>query len=170
MLNDPKRKRITTNTEGKKIKPAKSGLLLHYPNLCRGCGICELACSLYHERECSPNLSRIHIIRDTIELNWSADLCRQCDWPDCYFSCPVDAIKIHTKTGSRYIEESMCTGCGLCTKACPLMPREIIIRAKKVDSRLKYFKCDLCKDRKKGPVCIEYCPRNSLSFIQASER
>jgi len=123
-------------------KPQRSGVIVVNKDLCSGCGICELACSLYHEGQCNPSLSRID----------------------------VEKIFLSPKTGARYIDEDDCVGCGKCAEACPLMPKSEIIRYKTYEKKKIYFKCDLCKDREEGPVCVEMCPRNALSFVPMENR
>jgi len=144
------------------LEVPKSGVIIHNPTLCRGCGICELACSAYHNGECSSFLSRIHINAEDLDLNFPAVVCAQCNSPSCYFACPLkdSALCIDKETGARYINEDECTGCGECVEACPL-PNPAIWQT----SNGEFFKCDLCKGRKGGPICIEVCPRNALTFV-----
>jgi Fe-S-cluster-containing hydrogenase component 2 len=71
---------------------------------------------------------------------------------------------VDLKTGARVIDEKKCTGCGSCAAACPLMPEKIVIKYKVVASKRIYFKCDLCSDRSKGPVCVEACPSSAITF------
>lgn len=151
-------------------KPQRSGVIVVNKDLCSGCGICELACSLYHEGQCNPSLSRIDVEKIFLSLEFEPHVCIQCDWPSCYFECPTGAIKIDPKTGARYIDEDDCVGCGKCAEACPLMPKSEIIRYKTYQKKKIYFKCDLCKDREEGPVCVEMCPRNALSFVPMEDR
>jgi carbon-monoxide dehydrogenase iron sulfur subunit len=148
--------------------PQRSGMILPIPEKCKGCGICELTCSLLHEGICSPQLSRIHLYRDNFTEECTHSLCIQCDWPACFFACPVGAIFIDSKTGARVIDESQCIGCGSCAKACPLNSDGTIIKYK--SDKGVYFKCDLCQGREKGPACVEACPWEALKFIPASER
>jgi len=145
-------------------KPINSGKISIDKDLCSGCGICELACSLYHEGKCSPALSRIKVEKKFLDLEFSPVICIQCDWPSCYYECPEKAIKIDQKTGARYIDPDNCTGCGKCVKACPLMPEKQVIRYKRINKKKIYFKCDLCRDRKEGPLCVEICPRKVLTY------
>ncbi len=147
----------------------KSGAIEHNPGLCRGCKICEVACSAYHEGVCSSYLSRIHIVSEDLDLNFPAQICHQCDYPSCYFACPLrdKALCIDNATGIRYINEDKCTGCGICEKACPFPDKPIW--EKKVGEQVKFFKCDLCKDRDGGPLCVEVCPRNALTFIEIAK-
>ena len=136
--------------------------------LCSGCGICQLACSLYHEGECSPSLSRIGVNRDFLTLDFAPYCCIQCDWPACYFECPAGAVRIDEVNGVRYIDPDACIGCGKCARVCPLMPEKEVLRFKEVNKKKLYFKCDLCRDRESGPVCIQMCPRNVLELSRYS--
>ena len=154
-----KKNQDTLNT-----KLPASGRITARSDLCTGCGICELACSLYHEKVGSQALSRISIERKYFVLEHDPQVCIQCKWPSCYYECPVKAIKIDKKTNARYIDEELCIGCGKCVKACPLTPGIKTIGYKKVGKKKVYFKCDLCRDREEGPLCVEMCPRNVLSY------
>ena len=147
------------------LKVPKSAVIKHDPNLCRGCGICEIACSSYHEGICSLYLSRIHIVSEDLDLNFPAHVCVQCKHPSCYFACPLkdQALCIDDQTGARYINEDECIGCGECAEACPL-PTPTIWE-KSMRGKVTFFKCDLCKGRKEGPICVEMCPRRALTFI-----
>ena len=44
--------------------PASGGYLVYDSRLCLGCQSCMYMCSLTHEGEANPSLSRIQIIRD----------------------------------------------------------------------------------------------------------
>lgn len=77
---------------------------------------------------------------------------------------------IDPKTGARVIDENKCTGCGACVAACPLMPEKTIVIYKEVKGRRIYLKCDLCKDRAEGPVCVSACPSMALTYVPVKER
>lgn len=148
----------------------QSGVIKYFPERCTGCGVCELACALYHEGGCNPGLSRIHLINDSFTGSHRVEVCVQCFSPSCYYICPVNAVEIDPETGARYINEEKCVGCGKCVEACPLMPEKQIIRFKKVDDRKIFFKCDLCKDRVEGPICVELCPASALTYLRRGEK
>jgi Fe-S-cluster-containing hydrogenase component 2 len=76
---------------------------------------------------------------------------------------------IDENTGARVIDKEKCTGCGSCAKACPLNPEVNVINFKTVNGRRQAFKCDLCKDRAAGPVCVQTCPTSALVFIHSQE-
>lgn len=148
----------------------KRGQILYNSAVCTGCSTCELVCSLYHEGICAPFLSRIHVVKDVFSGEFSADICKQCSYPPCYYACPVDAIGIDDEVGTTYIVEERCIGCNKCVEACPLMPEREIIGIKTVENKKIFFKCDLCKDRPEGPACVEYCPVNALRYTTLERR
>lgn len=156
-------------------KIPRSGVIKLDNSICLECRECEVACSLYHEGECNPYLSRIHVEFDDFVPEFpTIEICQQCDKPECYYVCTslheAPAIFIDPDTGARVIDETKCTGCGACVEACPLMPEREIIRSKEFKRGRIYYKCDLCKDRAGGPICVEICPPSALIFIPAAER
>ena len=152
-----------------------SGVIGVDESLCLTCRECEVSCSLYHEDECNPSLSRINILFDDFVPGLpSITVCKQCDWPACYYACASrwdePAMSIDEKSGARYIDSEKCRGCGACMRACPLTPERAVISFKKVGNKRVYFKCDLCYDRPEGPVCVEICPGKALTFVSAEGR
>jgi Fe-S-cluster-containing hydrogenase component 2 len=144
-------------------------------DLCLACRECEVACSLYHEGECNPRLSRIAVsFDDFIPGAPTVAVCAQCTWPACYYACGAQweepAISIDAVTGARVIDPELCRGCRACVRACPLTPQQPVIGVKKVGKRRVCFKCDLCGDRPKGPVCVEVCPGGALALVPAEKR
>ena len=153
----------------------RSGVIEVDENLCMTCRECEVSCSLYHEGECNPSLSRIRVWYDDFTPGPPVIVaCKQCDWPACYYACAAlwdePAILIDEATGARYIDPEKCRGCDACLRACPLTPERPVIGFKKVDRKRIYFKCDLCHDRADGPVCVQICPGNALRYVPAEER
>lgn len=151
------------NKEKVKEIPAASGKVMVDLEICHQCGICEMVCSLYHEGACSPSLSRISLLRAPFTGDGLVEVCRQCDYPDCYFVCPVDAVVIDGETGARIIVEEKCTGCGKCAKACPFNEKGTIL--KYLAEKKVYLKCDLCRGRQGGPACVEACPWGAVTFF-----
>jgi Fe-S-cluster-containing dehydrogenase component len=138
----------------------RPGMIVYDSNACTGCGVCEVVCSLYHEGEVRPALSRSHLVREPFTAKHRYFVCQQCHSPKCYSACSLkdQAMRIDHKTGIILIDESICTGCGMCIEACPFDPPRIRINPDKNT----VFKCDLCMGRKNGPICIEYCPFQAL--------
>ena len=143
-----------------------SSVVVHKKTLCRGCRICELVCSATHDGACSAQLSRIHIEADDFAFAFPAVICNQCKTAQCYEACPRRdrALCIDEHTGTRYIDERECDGCGDCAAACPL-PRSPIWK-KTAGDAVVYYKCDLCRSIDGGPQCVEICPWNALVHRQ----
>ena len=151
-------------------KVKKSGRITHDPSLCRGCRICETACSVIHDGICSSHLSRIHVIPDDLSLEFPGYVCKQCDYPSCYYACPKKdkSLCVDDKTGARFINQQECLHCGSCERACPFTPSLVWVRD---DAPKKtYYKCDLCHERAEGPFCVEVCPRGALSYVTGGKR
>lgn len=153
----------------------RSGVIEVDEDRCLVCRECEVACSLYHEGECNPSLSRIEVWADDfVPGPPSVTVCKQCDWPACYYACAArwdePAMAIDEETGARYVDIDRCRGCGDCVSACPLTPEQRVMDFEERDRERTYFKCDLCRDRREGPVCVEICPGGALEFVPADER
>ena len=161
-------------SEARKLQ--RSGVVQVDTSICVTCRECEVACSLFHENECNPALSSIQIdFDDFVPGLPDIRVCKQCDWPACYYAChdrwPVNpTMTIDPESGARYVDASTCRGCGSCIKACPLTPEREVMRFRKVGRKRQYIKCDLCRGRDEGPVCVQVCPAGALSFIPAEER
>ena len=137
-----------------------SGRIVHVPQNCSGCGLCDLMCSFYHEGEQGQALSRAELTGDRLYGDFVFNVCQQCDSPPCYDACPDQdkALCIDEKTGTKYINPDECDGCELCIDACTFDPPRIKMHLEKDVA----FVCDLCRDRSEGPICIEYCGFNAL--------
>ncbi len=154
-------------------KPQRSGVIEYSHEKCVGCERCVLACALVHEGAASINLSRIMWREEYIKERIQEPMfCRQCDDPECYWACPKrdQALCIDKSTGARYINADECVGCQSCIRACPLTPSRIGFDPQRKVS----FKCDLCKDRQGGPVCVEVCSEagagKALTLVTSVER
>lgn len=126
---------------------------------CTGCGICELACSLYHERECNPEKSRCRVIRYEHEgiLYSIPIICQQCEDPPCQMVCPTKAIHRNQMTNSVTVDERRCIGCKHCFTVCPF-------GCITIDQKIgKAVKCNFCEGE---PKCVELCPSGALSIAK----
>ena len=103
---------------------------------------------------------------------------------DCVSACQFDAIHMNPETGLPEVDESKCTACAACSKACP---RNIIeIRPKGKNNRRVYVQC---VNKDKGAVarkacaaacigcgkCVKVCPfeaitlENNLAYIDPAK-
>ncbi|MBU3948705.1 MAG: 4Fe-4S dicluster domain-containing protein [Proteobacteria bacterium] len=129
-------------------------------SVCQDCRSCEMYCAAVHDAACGLELNRIWESRDPFRGEYFAYSCKQCIAPSCVAACPEDAMYIDEKTGARCIDEEKCNGCAACIKACPVEPPRINYNSVKK----KAVKCDLCKDRPDGPVCVQMCPTMCLTL------
>jgi carbon-monoxide dehydrogenase iron sulfur subunit len=135
-------------------------ILLVDPNKCRGCGLCELVCSILHGDGARPSTSRIKVFKDRESHIFKPLVCLQCYDPKCMRVCPKRAIYVDGKTGAKIINEKICDGCGLCADACPFKLEDAIIF--KHPSKKAHIKCDMCYQNEEGPGCIEFCPSQAI--------
>ncbi|MEM2994429.1 MAG: 4Fe-4S dicluster domain-containing protein [Candidatus Bathyarchaeia archaeon] len=130
---------------------------------CSGCRKCEVACSLFHEKQIWPEASRIRVFMLVPGLEFP-HLCAQCEDYPCVKACPVNALSISRKTGAVSVKKKACTGCGKCIEACPgkiphLHPKENYVLI-----------CDLCGG---NPQCVKVCQEggwNALKIVSKGDR
>jgi protein NrfC len=167
---------LTQTTTAKLSYAASSGYIVYDSRLCLGCQSCMFACSMTHEGEASPSLSRIQIIRDAPSFtkypyDVVMSVCRQCVSPLCVQNCPTGACHVDEANGNvRMIDQSKCIGCKRCINSCPQRPHRTIWN----QAKRKSTKCDLCADapywsQKGGPTgkqaCVETCPVKALKLV-----
>lgn len=133
-------------------------ILVDY-NLCTGCRLCEIACSIKHEGVIWPEASRIKVYEPYPGIPVPS-LCVQCpDYP-CVESCPTRALRVDEATGAVLVDPGLCTLCGKCIEACPgNIPRVV--------KGLSYVLiCDLCGG---DPECVKACSMagyNALKLVK----
>jgi protein NrfC len=153
-----------------------TGYIVYDSRLCFGCQSCMFVCSMTHEGEASPSLSRIQIIRDAPSFtkypyDVVMSVCRQCISPLCVQNCPTGACHVDTANGNvRRIDQTKCIGCKRCIVACPQRPHRTVFNP----AKNKSAKCDLCVDapywsQKGGPAgsqaCVQNCPAKALKLV-----
>ena len=121
---------------------------------CTGCRICEIVCSLGHERVVNPSKARIYIQRRYEESLYLPYVCQNCTDPNCVAACPTGALN-QDSSGVIHADQDLCTGCEVCVQACP----HDAIRYN--DSASKILVCDQCGGK---PLCVEFCSTSALRY------
>lgn len=97
-----------------------------------------------------PGHINVHYVEDLAAV---PIFCHHCEEAFCAAVCFTGALY---KDGEIIaFDAEKCSGCGLCTLACPFG----VVWADKIA-----HKCDLCREREDGPACIEACPAKALSY------
>ncbi len=141
----------------KDVKATPKTLTLD-PGKCNGCGLCEIACSLFKTGEADPARSRIHILEWDREGVFLPVCCQHCADAPCKKACPKEAVYWNDDWGRVMIDYDRCVSCRTCVAACPFgalgfdAPRRVV------------FKCDLCGG---NPQCVHFCEPKALAFLDA---
>lgn len=119
------------------------------PELCVGCQMCELMCSLQKTGSFNPYLARIKVTkRPEKGLNLPI-ICRHCQKAKCQMACPEGALERDIRTGAVMLNEAKCIGCRACAAACPF-------GAIQIGPQGEILKCDLCGGE---PTCVQFCSK-----------
>jgi Fe-S-cluster-containing dehydrogenase component len=137
---------------------------------CIGCHTCTFACKMENGIQ-RGSWIRIETIGGTdmdtpegkypnVHMHFLPKLCNHCAQPACLPACPTHAI-YKRKDGIVLIDREKCTGCKICTKACPygiptFNPKTGVVEM-----------CTLCSGRiDKGlePFCVRCCVTKAIEF------
>ncbi len=131
-------------------------------SVCTGCRTCEVACSLFHFGECNPSRSAIRVLRRERDGLVTALplVCQQCRDASCIPACPSGALSRTDEQAPVTVEVDKCSGCGLCTEACPAGC--IFVEA----GQGAAVSCDLCGGR---PQCVALCHSHCLTLDSGTE-
>ena len=128
--------------------------------VCSGCRICELACSMGQEGVFDPKkglirveMNRLPDVSTPISQIDVPKVCLQCDPAPCAESCPSIAFTRNKDLEISKIDRELCTACGICADECQYK----MIKMNEKGA----MKCDLCNG---DPVCVRYCPTGAISF------
>lgn len=124
------------------------------PQLCTGCGLCELACSL--GRGVGPaRVESGSLIK--VDGPGSLRFCSQCSRRLCAEVCLRKAISVDASTGATRVDVGRCDGCGKCVGACTAGAVQRLAR----DELGRVAICDLCSG---DPRCVAICPTSALRY------
>ena len=123
---------------------------------CTGCRICEMVCSLYHEKDgVNPKRSRIRVVISREKTAILPMVCHACTDPSCVTSCPLECLS-QDETGMITVDEDTCNSCGECVEACPYGA----IHLHPVTETA--MTCDRCDGKF---LCVNYCPEDVLGWL-----
>jgi anaerobic carbon-monoxide dehydrogenase iron sulfur subunit len=135
-----------------------------HPELCTGCMLCELYCSLAHEGQSFPELSRIQILAEHNRKKLVPVLCVPCEENPCLAACPEPGAIHKTASGAVVIEEILCTACGKCAHACQIGAIQIHrLEGRGKNGKAVALKCDQCQG---DPWCVKVCPVNAILKVE----
>jgi len=134
-------------------------ILVVQPEKCTGCRTCELTCSITHNNEFKPELSRISVLSFE-KVGFAVPMvCQQCGVAACMKVCSVGAITKNAATGAMEVQDSKCIGCKMCTIACPFGAIHYHVETNIAS------KCDLCGG---DPACVKLCASGAISYQEAN--
>jgi len=137
--------------------------ILFREDLCSGCRVCMIACSLKHEGRVWLEASRIRIVELVPGIH-VAVYCVRCHDHPCVDVCPTGALVFDKEKFIVRVNESKCTLCGKCVDACPGGVPRIVPGKKGV------VICDLCGG---VPECVRVCQLmgyNALILVRYEPR
>lgn len=130
------------------------------PNLCDGCGICQLICAFEKEKVWHPSAARI-LLTQSEDNSWIHPVvCQHCDSPPCAVFCVMNLISKDDRNDCTIREETRCIGCRACEAVCPFSA------AVWMEDRGVVVHCDLCGGQ---PQCVKYCPSGALQYYTPEE-
>jgi len=121
--------------------------------------MCVTACSVSHGGDDPRN--RVVISSEGVN---SPIFCRNCDLPECTYTCMTGAMykDIETVLFVTY-DKDRCASCYMCIMACPYG----VLKADRLE-QTEIMKCDMCLSHKsKTPQCVEKCPMQAITLEEA---
>ncbi len=135
-------------------------MLMIYPDRCTGCHNCELACTLSHDNEFRPSMSRIHVYSWEMEGFSMPTTCQHCEDAPCVAVCPTGAMHDDKALNTVAWDVLKCIGCRMCTLACPF--GAVVFDT----GRRRIVKCDMCNG---DPECARFCPVAAIEYVEEAD-
>ncbi len=142
---------------------------------CTGCHLCVIACKDEHVgngylpwTRPQPETGHFWIRVNSMErgriprvrMTYLPLLCQHCANAPCIKACGEDSIK-RRDDGLVWIDPGVCTGCGLCKRACPY---DVIYMNEELGIAQKCTACAHRVDEAHLPRCAEVCPHDAIVF------
>lgn len=125
---------------------------------CIGCLTCVTACVVSHE----SNDARNRVVIDS-ESKCAPIFCRNCDRPECVYTCMTGAMHKNPETGFVEYDQEKCASCYMCIMACPYG----VLKSDRVENK-EIMKCNMCvhrtEDGSAKPMCVEICPMEAITL------
>jgi sarcosine oxidase subunit beta len=134
-------------------------LLMITPDLCTGCRMCEMACSIHHTLTARQTELRIKVAYSN-DASFSPVPCIHCEEAYCMEACPVPTALVRDEAGVIKVVDEDCVACMLCVPACPFGGITFS------EEKGVVIKCDLCGG---DPACATYCPTGAIRFRPIDE-
>jgi tetrathionate reductase subunit B len=153
-------------------------------SICNGCYCCQIACKDEHvDNDWTPYarpqpetgqfwIGMIELERGQIpkvKVTYIPRLCHHCDNAPCMAECKIGAI-YKREDGLVIIDPAKCTGCKLCSDACP---HDAIFFNEEMSIAQKCTGCahllDNDPDEWPVPRCVDACPTGALRFGEEEE-
>jgi len=135
-------------------------MLMIHPDRCTGCHNCELACTLAHDGEFRPSMSRIHVYSWEMEGFSMPTTCQHCEDAPCVAVCPTGAMYEDKVLNRVAWNKQKCIGCRMCTLACPFGAVEFDTPQRRI------VKCDMCEG---DPECARFCPVKAIEYVEEGD-
>lgn len=158
-----------TDREHKKLSSSVEKFVFK-KDRCLNCRSCEIACTVSKSgsldllaslAEAKLPVRRIRVIRECSgsEAAFGLQRCHHCVDAPCAEVCRFHAIRWNPATRTVVIDESRCTGCRRCVRAC-LFGAITMVRTP--EGRSSAVKCTNCEEHVAGPACVRACPTKAL--------
>ncbi|MBM4425513.1 MAG: FAD-dependent oxidoreductase [Chloroflexi bacterium] len=133
--------------------------LLITPELCTGCRMCEMACSIHHTHSARAVQLRIKVAYSS-DADFAPVPCIHCEEAYCMDACPVNCLVRDGDTAVIKVVDEDCIACMLCIDACPYGGITYS------EEKGVVIKCDLCGG---DPACAAYCAPGAIRFRAIDE-